>query len=279
MQFADWRNVIHDGQLALSQTECSVGSVGQPASVPGSCPDFDGLAPAYRWMEWITFGPWLHWCRSQWLSRLAGCRRALVLGDGDGRFTGRLLRVNPGVAVDALDASPAMLKALLRRAGPHAARVRAHTADARSWRPEGQRYDLVVTHFFLDCLTTEEVRSLAATVRNSLEEGSLWVVSEFRIPPNSFGRLVARPLIAALYWAFGRLTGLRVRSLPDYASTLRNAGFLIAARRTWLGGLLISELWSAGVAEPISELPAHSDQPQPRGEGCAGGLAELAELG
>jgi SAM-dependent methyltransferase len=221
-----------------------------PASDLSLCPNFDRLAALYRWMEWVAFGPWLKWCRVAWLNQLSGCRHALVLGDGDGRFTGRLLCANPFVSIDAVDASPAMLKALARRAGKNAARLQLQVADARLWRPEGSSYDLVVTHFFLDCLTTDEVRSLAARVRSALDDGgALWVVSEFAVPPNLFGRLVARPLVSALYWAFGRLTGLRVRSLPDHAGALRDAGFTMAARRTWLGGLLTSELWSAGPAE------------------------------
>ncbi|MGB6690219.1 MAG: class I SAM-dependent methyltransferase [Terracidiphilus sp.] len=196
-------------------------------------------------MEWASFGPWLQWCRCGWLDRLTGCRRALVMGDGDGRFTARLLRANPFVTVDAVDASSTMLKALVRRAGPHTARLQTRVVDARLWQPSGPSYDLVVTHFFLDCLITEEVRSLAETVRSAVEDGALWAVSEFGIPPNRFGRLVARPLVAALYRAFGWLTGLRIRRLPDHASALRNAGFRLTKRRTWLAGLLTSELWSA----------------------------------
>ncbi|MGH9599640.1 MAG: class I SAM-dependent methyltransferase, partial [Terracidiphilus sp.] len=70
-------------------------------------PDLDRLAGVYRWMELATFGPWLSWCRSAYLGELSGCRRALVLGDGDGRFTAQLLCANPQVEVDAVDASKA----------------------------------------------------------------------------------------------------------------------------------------------------------------------------
>ena len=208
------------------------------------CPDFDRLSGFYRWMELATFGPWLQWCRCAWIHRLGGCRRALVLGDGDGRFSARLLQTNPDVTIEAVDASPAMLRALLRRAGPRAARVTAHTADARLWKPTRQPYDLVVTHFFLDCLTTEEVRAMARTVRASVCDDAVWVVSEFAIPEGRYGRIVARPLIATLYRAFGWLTGLAVRTLPEYADALGDAGFRLENRRTWLGGLLTSEIWS-----------------------------------
>jgi SAM-dependent methyltransferase len=217
---------------------------GMQAGDPLPPPDFDLLAPVYRWMEWLSFGPWLGWCRCAFLPDLRRVRRALVLGDGDGRFTARLLRQNSHVMVDAVDASAAMLRALLRRAGSQARRVRAEYRDARSWSPAPSlRYDLVVTHFFLDCLTTDEVRHLAARVHAAAEPQARWLIAEFDLPQSRFGRCIAGPLVGFLYWAFGVLTGLKVRRLPDHRAALAEAGWVLEKRRTWLGGLLISELW------------------------------------
>lgn len=214
-------------------------------------PDFDRIARLYRWMEMASFGPWLRWCRCTFLSELISCRNALILGDGDGRFTARLLEANPTVLIDAIDASPAMLKALVRRAGGNCSRVRIHLLDARCWSPnsmsdhlpEHPPYDLVITHFFLDCLSTEEVVILAEKLRCAVSSSALWVVSEFAVPEGWFGRLVARPVVRALYCAFGLLAGLQVRRLPDHNRALRQAGFTIKKRRIWLGGLLISQIW------------------------------------
>lgn len=218
----------------------------QAAAAQAAAPDFDRLAPIYRWMEWASFGPFLWWCRCAFLREMRGRRRALVIGDGDGRFTARLLRTNERVRVDAVDASPAMLRALERRARRHEARVRTTCADARCWQPQvGAAYDLVVTHFFLDCLTTEEVRSLAARVRLAAAPGAVWAVSEFAVPDGWYGRMLAAPLISALYRSFHWLTGLSVKRLPDYARILRDSGFRLENRRAWLGGLLVSELWAA----------------------------------
>lgn len=208
-------------------------------------PNFDGLARFYRWMELFTFGPWLERCRCAFLGDLAGCRRAAVLGDGDGRFTAQLLRASPTIEIDAVDASAAMLRALLGRAGHNAARVHVHCADARTWQPANPPYDLVVTHFFLDCLTEDEVRSLAERLRGALSPAGLWVVSEFAVPEGAFGRWVARPAVWLLYRAFALLTGLAVRNLPDHAAALRAAGFTLRQRRSLLRGLLAAELWSA----------------------------------
>jgi len=208
--------------------------------------DFDALAGLYRWMEWLSFGPLLGMCRTAFLSELAEARSAVVLGDGDGRFTARLLRAAPGVRVEAVDASAAMLHALLRRAGENIGRVRPWHGDARflpQEQPERVPFDLVATHFFLDCLTAEEIAALAHRIADSSVPGAQWVISEFAVPAGWFGRWVARPLVAFLYTAFGLLTGLEVRRLPDYAPGLSAAGFRPERRRTMLGGLLTAEVW------------------------------------
>jgi SAM-dependent methyltransferase len=209
-------------------------------------PNFNRLAQAYRWMEWLSFGPWLALTRRTFLDQLSGARRALVLGDGDGRFTAHLLRTNPAVQVDAVDASKAMLQCLTLRAAPHSARLRTHLADIRTWSPQPSApYDLIATHFFLDCLTTEEVLSLATRLRSACAPSARWAVSEFAVPAGLFGRLIARPLVATLYFAFGLLTGLAIRRLPDHAAALSQAGFKCVEQRTHLGGLLVAEMWLA----------------------------------
>jgi ubiquinone/menaquinone biosynthesis C-methylase UbiE len=214
------------------------------ASTSGEPPNFNRLAHIYRWGELLSFGPFLHRCRCAFLDRLSDRRRALVLGDGDGRFTVRLLRENPEIRIDAVDASSTMLEKLFRSAGVNARRIRTCCADARRWRPVGPPYDLVVSHFFLDCLTQEEAQTLAETLRGSVTLSARWLISEFAVPPNRFGRFFARPLIHGLYRAFGLLTGLKVRTLPDHRAALRLSGFELAAQRQWLGGLLVSELWT-----------------------------------
>jgi SAM-dependent methyltransferase len=232
-------------------------------------PDFNRLARLYRWMEFFSFGPFLALTRGTFVDRLRDRRKALVLGDGDGRFTARLLRTNAAVRVDAVDGSGAMLAALMSRTGPDAHRVSTQREDIRAWSASDpdpgsdldsnlgselgtdpgsgagskQAYDLIATHFFLDCLTEDEIGALAGRARRAAAPGALWVVSEFRVPSGWFGLLIARPIVAALYLSFGILTGLTVRALPDYAPALQETGFRLLERRLRLNGLLVAELW------------------------------------
>ncbi len=205
--------------------------------------NFDLVARPYRWAEYFTFGPALARCRRAALPFAFGCRLALVLGDGDGRFTAALLAAEPRIEVDSVDQSAAMLRLARRRARRFGPRVRFYRADARqlaSALPQDRSYGLVATHFFLDCLTQAEVDALAIMVRRQLEPGARWCISEFATP-NMFARLVVR----ALYLAFRVLAGLGVSSLPDYERSLQQAGFRRVARQPYLGGLLVSSCWQA----------------------------------
>lgn len=204
-------------------------------------PDFDRLARVYRWLEYASFGPLLMRTRLALHGRLAECRNALVLGDGDGRFSATLLRANPQLRITAVDTSAAMLTELSRRCP--ADRLLAVHADARYLLPPYAPWDAVVTHFFLDCLTREEVASLTERLTAATTGNARWLISEFAVPEREALRLPARWLIWALYAAFSLLTGLRVRQIPPYADLLAAAGWRLTELRTRLGGILRSELW------------------------------------
>ena len=104
-------------------------------------------------------------------------------------------------------------------------------------------FDLVVTHFFLDCFNETELASLVARVNAVAEKTAVWVVSDFAIPQRTPARLLGKWIVRGLYLAFGLLTGLGARRLPDHARVLREAGWMLADRRELLLGLLVSEAW------------------------------------
>ena len=221
-----------------------------PASPASSAAaGFDRIARPYRWLEYLSFGPMLERVRFSRIPQFAGTRRALVLGDGDGRFLARLLASNPSLQAEVVDQSPAMLRLLEHRATAAGAghRVHIHQTDARAFQPTGP-YDLVITHFFLDCFTAAEVLTLAGKIRPHLSKDARWLISEFAIPPG-IASLPAKGVVTALYAAFRIITGLRVRTLPDHAQALARSGLILKARRRFLAGLLVSELWEVKATE------------------------------
>jgi len=207
--------------------------------------NFNFIARPYRWLEYLTLGRRLERCRLHFLPHLFDQNRALVLGDGDGRFLAELMAAAPNLHADAVDSSSAMLHLLrqhcMARALNAAARLETHHIDALALRPVGP-YDLVVTHFFLDCLDESSLDALVIRIRRSLTPGALWVVSDFRIPSGPM-RLPALILVRGLYLAFRILTGLRTNRLPNHAETMNRAGLVRIAHCHLLAGMLTTELW------------------------------------
>jgi ubiquinone/menaquinone biosynthesis C-methylase UbiE len=229
-------------------------------------PRFDRVARPYRILEYLSFGSLLERCRFHYLHALASAKstKALVLGDGDGRFLARFLAACPNASADAVDASPAMLRLLRARVARQGAehRLTTHCADARSLTPSACGYDQVATHFFLDCLTASETEALIRRLLPCLAPGARWVVSEFDVPSGSPTRgVLARGLIAGLYAAFRLLTGLRTRRIPPWRTLLAASGFTCLASQSFLGGLLVTEVWQRPGATGAAQTGSQQEMP------------------
>jgi SAM-dependent methyltransferase len=210
--------------------------------------NFDHIARPYHWLEYLTLGRSLERCRLHYLPAVLHQKRALILGDGDGRFLAQLLAQNPRLQADVVDTSATMLKLLRRRceaASPNIPpRLQIHHVNALTFcPPQGEKYDLVVTHFFLDCLTQPDLEALIARIAPTLTPGALWLLSDFRVPPSGPMHLAAKLIVRTLYLAFRILTGLRTRHLPDHATPLARAGLTKISHHHRLAGLLTTELW------------------------------------
>jgi ubiquinone/menaquinone biosynthesis C-methylase UbiE len=209
---------------------------------PSPQPNFDHVARIYRWAEYLTLGPLLARTRNHFLPQLTHCHRALILGDGDGRFTANLLDHQPHLHALAVDTSATMLHLLRNRCLHSITRLQTLQASALAISPSPGT-DLIATHFFLDCLTQPEVDALTQHISAQLHPGALWLVSDFGQPHPRTLRPLAALYIRTLYLVFRILTGLRVTHLPNPQSALSNANFDRIARYNLLWGLIYTEIW------------------------------------
>ena len=211
----------------------------------------DGIAPYYEMLERATFGSWLRRTRTAYLAEVCGAERALLCGGGDGRFLVRLLEADRDVRVDYVDLSAEMVKIARRRVGAmgreFSERVRFLVGDVRDVATSGAKYDLIVTHFFLDCFSERELGAVVGRLRECAAPGARWLVSEFHEVKTRVGRVWSRAVILGMYAGFRVVTGLRVAEVPDYEGELVRSGFRLRNGRAMLGGLLRASLWQSVV--------------------------------
>jgi len=195
----------------------------------------DRIARLYRWIEYATFGGALQRRRVALLQEVDDARRVLVLGDGDGRFLEKLVEQNPLARIDYVDVSGRMLELARERAG--IGRVSYHHGDALEIPFPEHGYDLIVTHFFLDCFDQAGAARLVERAARAACPHARWLISEFR------RAWWSSPLLAGLYLFFRITTGLKTRRLIDHHPLLARHGFrVVRAEAAWLG-LLASEVW------------------------------------
>ncbi len=215
-----------------------------PSSSQMNC---DRIARWYETAEHLSFRSALESRRFAYLNRLGESRRALLCGGGDGRFLAGLLLVNAEVEVTYVDLSLEMMRIAERRVtllgASYRKRVQFFCADILTFVPPCDDYDLFATHFFLDCLTRDDIRRLVLRMMESACPRAKWVLSEFQYSRSLLGKVWTSAIIRSLYAAFRIATGLRVTRISPHTALLRSAGFNRRQSEIAAGGLLVSELW------------------------------------
>jgi cyclopropane fatty-acyl-phospholipid synthase-like methyltransferase len=213
---------------------------------------FDKLASIYEWLERLAFGSDLEAARYCYLEHLRGCRRVLVLGEGDGRFLVQLVRRFPDAYVDCVDASGAMLaKAKGRLKAEEIKRVTFRQEDARLADFETSAYDAIVTLFFLDCFSAEEAAGLINRVKVALHEDGRWLWADFALPSRGWKRWRAAIWLRGLYMFFRWQTRMSARRLPPMEGLLRAAGFNLRAEKIFQANLLRSAVFERARSDAL----------------------------
>lgn len=210
--------------------------------------NFDRIAPHYRWLELLCAGPLLQHCRTAFLGELPSPRHALIVGEGNGRFLVDFLRAHPEAQVTCVEASAAMLRlarARLAASGLDSRSVEFLHADILTWVPPPCRFDLLVTHFFLDCFRSDQLAAIIARLAAAAASEARWLVADFREPAAGLAKWRARAVIQSLYFFFRRAARLSATHLTPPDALLARHGFVLRERRTWDWGLLHSDLWAA----------------------------------
>ena len=201
-------------------------------------------------------------CRTAFLNSIPPPPRALLIGEGNGRFLVPFRRAFPAAQCVCVDASAVMLERArrsLKAAGLSDENVEfvrvdvlqwpeeLRTADFSGWRisESGIKFDLLVTNFVLDCFRPEQLAELVGRpgrIGQVSPVGDGW----WRISPepaSGLGKWRARLILEGMYLFFGWATALPAERLTPPDELLAKNGFVLKERRVFDWGLLHSDLW------------------------------------
>jgi ubiquinone/menaquinone biosynthesis C-methylase UbiE len=209
---------------------------------------FDRIAPHYRWLERLFAGDRLQRARTACFPAEAP-RRILSLGEGHGRTLAALRAAYPAAAITCVDASAGMLARA--RAQDGEGNVEFIHADALTWPVPAGEFDLLVTHFFLDCFPPEQLAVLIPRLATAAAPGAQWLIADFYEPARGLARWRARIILKILYAGFRIVTRLPASRLTPPDPYLIASGFRLKERHHFEWALLHSDRW---VREPEASL-------------------------
>jgi SAM-dependent methyltransferase len=207
---------------------------------------FDLLAPHYRWMELLLAGNKLQRCRTAFLGRDTGLKDILIMGEGNGRFLVECKRQHKLARIVVVDGSARMLTLARERLSHHhlnADEIQFLHADALEWSPPRNAFDAVITHFFLDCFTPEQLARLIGRLSAAARENAVWLLADFQVPGSGLRRHRARVIHRVMYMFFRAVCGLPARALTPPDAYLSAHGFALRERQSSEWGLLHTDRW------------------------------------
>ncbi|MGD7652336.1 MAG: class I SAM-dependent methyltransferase [Verrucomicrobiales bacterium] len=223
----------------------------------------DHLAPFYQVLETLAFGPLLQRCRLAHLDQIPAPQHILLAGEGHGRSLRACAKRFPDARITVIDSSARMLE-IARRKSPAEHITFLHT-DLLAWQAPARHFDLIVTHFILDCLDESELPEVIETLARSAAPDAHWLIADFEIPESGPAKLAARTLLKTLYLFFKLTTRLRAGSLVPPDPHLRTNGFTLKSRQTHAANILKAELWQ----RPVNQCSSSTLQPDNQIPLCA----------
>ncbi len=218
---------------------------------------FDILAPIYRLMERVLAGGKLHRCRCAFIARLPQPRNILILGEGPGRFVVECVRKFPDASITCVEESGKMIAEARKHLAGYqlsAHNVTFFESDAVPWLEQQQQtqkdqhdeFDLIVTHFFLDCFRADQLETLVPAIASVAAKDAHWLLGDFQEASRGWRRWRSRCILAIMYTFFRAVTRLPASSLTRPDTYLQSAGFSLRERLEYDWELLKSDWWVRG---------------------------------
>lgn len=202
------------------------------------CRGFDRLAWAYDALADLVFGSSILKAQQAFLTCIPEGAGILVLGGGTGRFLTVLLQMKPGIHVVFVDSSSQMIMR---------AKTRVKTSQNVQFilgthedLPK-TTYDVVVTFFFLDVFKEPELHQVIGIVGNQVKPDGMWLASDF-LSEKTWHKAMLR----VMYGFFRVVVNLKTSVLPDWRTSLLQAGWKASETQTYYGGFIEASIWKRG---------------------------------
>jgi tRNA (cmo5U34)-methyltransferase len=207
---------------------------------------FDLVAPLYPLLERCVFGSRLDRARQAFFDAIVQADRILLVGEGNGRFLMSLFAHKGNGSVKVVEKSTVMVrlaKDRVRKLQEVRFDLEFIETDVREYNP-ANKFDCVVTHFFLDLFNPLAQRSVIKRIAELTTPSGTWINVDF-LP----ARTLRGGILMWLQYTFFRLVSqIEARRCFDVSAAAAAAGWTGVEAISYLGGLVVARRWQK---EPV----------------------------
>jgi tRNA (cmo5U34)-methyltransferase len=201
--------------------------------------NFDHIARYYNILSRIVFGNAIHKAQLQFLDRIPESSSVLIIGGGSGKFLREILMKCQVKKILYVEHSAEMVrfskKAIEGISQGSLVEFRLGTeADIG----DEKIFDIVITHFFLNLFSGQQLRSAMNNINFHLKPGGIWLFSDFRISSNWFHKIWQTLLLKIMYLFFRITTGLQNKTLEKFDDSFSQMKFLKVEEKFFYAGMI-----------------------------------------
>ena len=160
---------------------------------------FNWIARSYDNLVRVVFGDVLHRAQMHFVNEINEADKVLIIGGGSGKFLHNLLKMKSGIDVVYVEASSEMI-ALARQQVADVGRV-CFIHGTEDDIPS-QPFDVVITNFFLDLFTEDQIYPVIKKISRNLRVNGKWLMTDFENTKE-----VSHRVVLSLMYQFFRITG------------------------------------------------------------------------
>jgi ubiquinone/menaquinone biosynthesis C-methylase UbiE len=193
--------------------------------------DFDRIAFAYDRLTKLVFGNAIIDSQKFFLNGIPKGSSVLILGGGTGWILTELYKAKKNVSVCYIDASENMLAKAKERFS-QSLQIQ-FILGTENDIPLNQKFDCVITNFYLDLFTEESIQAALEKIKRSIVPNAQWIATDF--VENSWWHSL---MLKSMYFFFRMISNIESQKLPEWNKAIQTIGGTQVDSRNFYSGFI-----------------------------------------
>lgn len=195
---------------------------------------FNWIARSYDSLVRFAFGDQLYRAQLYFVNEINNNDRVLIIGGGSGKFLRDLLKMKPGIDVVYVEASSKMIGLAQKVTQSKVTFIHGTEDDIPA-----QLFDVVITNFFLDLFTEDEISPVVKKISSNLRVSGKWLITDFEKTEK-----FSHQLVLWLMYRFFRVTGsIDAKGLAQWRPVLAAANLTLQNAKSFSDGFVSTSVF------------------------------------